>query len=439
MHSVRFELGAYTFYAETDYKAKRCKRVFCTEIRNGKIEYIIRYNGKLGKEQQMDVINGTSSEWIEKQHQLVSEMEFDLIKRSVKVLEGNTTDDTNMPWSPYRCILPGKGTFDGIWNWDSAFHAMAVSRWDIQLAKECILGFLRFQDDNGLFPDVIFSDGRMINDYSKPPVFPWAAEIVYRRSNDVEFLKEIYPRFVKNESFLCENRCYNGLFFYDAQDKDSPEYNTNARYESGLDNSVRWDEPIAQLWAVDLNCYMVMMYRSMKYFAQELYLEADIQKWSERETALTKLIEEKLWDDDNKYYCDANRFTGKRSAVLTPASFMPLFIGTASEERAKYMNGYASDSNKFYSGMPTVTYDNPAYSTDYWRGPTWLNVAYFAAKGLKNYGFKTADTIKKTILTWCDSDKRGIFENYNSTTGEGMCCDHFSWSAAFIIEFILNF
>lgn len=32
------------FTAETDYKAKRCKRVFCTEIRNGKIEYIIRYN-----------------------------------------------------------------------------------------------------------------------------------------------------------------------------------------------------------------------------------------------------------------------------------------------------------------------------------------------------------------------------------------------------------
>lgn len=51
--------------------------------------------------------------------------------------------------------------------------------------------------------------------------------------------------------------------------------------------------------------------------------------------------------------------------------------------------------NKFYPGMPIVTYDDPEYSQKYWRGNTWLNVAYFAAKGLKNHGFKEiADGIK---------------------------------------------
>ena len=49
--------------------------------------------------------------------------------------------------------------------------------------------------------------------------------------------------------------------------------------------------------------------------------------------------------------------------------------------------------------MPTVSYDNPNYSTNYWRGPTWLNVAYFAAKGLKNYHFDdTADKIRIPFL-----------------------------------------
>jgi len=94
---------------------------------------------------------------------------------------------------------------------------------------------------------------------------------------------------------------------------------------------------------------------------------------------------------------------------------------------------------RFKSKMPTVTYDHPAYSTDYWRGPTWLNVAYFAAKGLKNYNCDVANQIKENILEMCDAQKEGIYENYDSLTGKGLCCDHFSWSSAFIIEFILNF
>ena len=93
----------------------------------------------------------------------------------------------------------------------------------------------------------------------------------------------------------------------------------------------------------------------------------------------------------------------------------------------------------FKCKMPTVSFDNPSYSNDYWRGPTWLNVAYFAAVGLKNYNFDVADKIKENILDMCYKEKNGIFENYDSITGKGLYCGHFSWSCVFIIEFILNF
>ena len=85
------------------------------------------------------------------------------------------------------------------------------------------------------------------------------------------------------------------------------------------------------------------------------------------------------------------------------------------------------------------SFDNPQYSSDYWRGPTWLNVAYFAAKGHKNYNFYVADKIKENILDMCYQNKDGIYENYDSITGRGLCCNHFSWSCVFIIEFILGF
>jgi neutral trehalase len=116
---------------------------------------------------------------------------------------------------------------------------------------------------------------------------------------------------------------------------------------------------------------------------------------------------------------------------------MPLYICIATEERANRMKNVAVENFKYK--MPTVPFDRPEYSNDYWRGPTWLNVAYFAAKGLRNYGFDMADKIKESILDMCHSEKRGIFENYDSVTGRGLCCDHFSWSCVFINEFILNF
>ena len=94
---------------------------------------------------------------------------------------------------------------------------------------------------------------------------------------------------------------------------------------------------------------------------------------------------------------------------------------------------------RFNSKMPTVSFDDPGYSNDYWRGPTWLNVAYFAAKGLHDYGLAVGNEIKESILDMCHNEKDGIFENYDSKTGEGLCCDHFSWSSVFIVEFILNF
>ena len=118
---------------------------------------------------------------------------------------------------------------------------------------------------------------------------------------------------------------------------------------------------------------------------------------------------------------------------------MPLFVGIASNERAEAMSALGRDSNKFYPGMPTVSYDCEGYDNDYWRGPTWLNVAFFAVKGLYDYGFRdTATEIKEFLLDMCHAGLPFIYENYDSKTTKGRCNKSFSWSSAFIIEFILQ-
>jgi putative isomerase len=361
----------------------------------------------------------------------------ELLIRCYDTIMSNVYEEEGYLWSPYRCISPGKVSFPGIWNWDSAFHSIGVSRWDVKLAKDGILGFLKFQRKDGLLPDVIWEDGGMVDTFSKPPVFPWAVKVVYERDKDVDFLKEVYPALKLNEKFWTEQRFYEGLFYYDADNKETEDYLIRVGYESGWDNSPRWDNGITKLWPVDLNCFMVMFYRSMSFLAAELGMEADAQLWEEREKTLVSNINDKLWDGVNNRYADTNRYTNEHTDVLSPAIFMPLYIEIATEKQADDMRMIAE--NYFKDKMPTVSYDNPGYSNDYWRGPTWLNVAYFAAKGLKNYGFEVADRIKENILNMCFDEKGGIFENYDSITGKGLCCDHFSWSSVFIIEFILDF
>ena len=68
-----------------------------------------------------------------------------------------------------------------------------------------------------------------------------------------------------------------------------------------------------------------------------------------------------------------------------------------------------------------------------------MNVAFFAIKGLADYGFSdTATEMKEYFLDMVYDNLPNIWENYDSKVRVGKYCQSFSWSAAFIIEFILQ-
>ncbi len=363
-----------------------------------------------------------------------------LLKMAQDTLMNNIFVGERFPWEGMRGISPSRKKFAGIWNWDSAFIGRTVSRWDTLLAKEQFEIFFNAQSENGQFPDVIRFNGEVVDNYTKPPVFPWAFVTVYQRDGDRDFLKKGYEVYKKNEQWWREYRRAREakLFHYDCNNPGAEKARIYIGYETGWDDAVRWDEYPSDLWAIDLNCFMVMFYEAMEFMASELLLHEEQEAWRERKEELANLINEVMFDKEQGAYVDVNRFTGKYSKVLSPASFMPLYCGIAPKEYAEAMENIAKEH--FMPGMPTVAYTDPEYSPDtYWRGPVWLNVAYFAAKGLKNYGFhETADKLKETLLDWCSMDDT-FYENYNSQTGKGLYGSEFSWSSAFIIEFILDF
>ena len=182
----------------------------------------------------------------------------------------------------------------------------------------------------------------MVVEFGKPPVLVWVCAIMDRRNPDNEYLKRIYPKFVANAGFWERERGgdKDGLFHYGGKIPN---------FEAGWDDSVRWDKGCGNLWAIDLNCYMVMAYRSLAYMAERLSLPAEKQKWLDKAKALGKHINKTLWSDADGAYMDRDRASGKFSGVLSPASFMPLYVKIATRERAAAMYKLAKDPQEILS------------------------------------------------------------------------------------------
>jgi putative isomerase len=159
-------------------------------------------------------------------------------------------------------------------------------------------------------------------------------------------------------------------------------------------------------------------------------------EFQEKREELVKKINGKLYDNKNAYYCDYNRKLKRFTHRLSPASFMPLFYNFASKEQAEAMYELAKNPRYFYKGIPTISYKNNRFNeSNYWRGPCWLNTAYFAIRGLYNYGYKDlALELTENILNWCSTNLDSIYEYYNSITGKGLGAKNFGWSSSFIIE-----
>lgn len=145
-----------------------------------------------------------------------------------------------------------------------------------------------------------------------------------------------------------------------------------------------------------------------------------------------------LFSEKDKSYCDYDFKLKRFTHRISPASFMPLFCSAADNEKAECMIEKAKDPNFFYPGIPTISYNNKRYnSSKYWRGPCWLNTAYSAIHGIRNYGNTAlANGLTENVLNFCSQNKDFIYEYYDSKTGKGLGAKDFGWSSAFILELI---
>ncbi len=340
--------------------------------------------------------------------------------------------------------------YHALWAWDSWKHAVALSRFAPALAKDQVRAMLDWQRDDGMVPDTVNTDHAADYWYcTKPPLAAWAVAQIQARSPDAAFLAEVVPKILKYHRWRYQARDHdgNGLCEYGS----SHDTLLDGGNDSGMDNAMRFDGATMlqngpDTWSfdresVDLNAYLwaekgilAGLYDAMgdATTASGLRAEADV---------LGPLIRQTFWDDASGWFYDVRLADRSFVRIQGPEGWTPLYVGLATPEQAARVRAQMTDPAKFWTPLPfpSVAADTPGFKpfNGYWRGPVWLDQAWFAIQALQRYGF--ADDAREAARRMIEVPQ-GLFrangpirETYDPRDGTGQNSNDFGWSAAHLL------
>ena len=350
-------------------------------------------------------------------------------------------------------ILPSPGYYNSLWSWDSWKHAYSLAYLDKDLAENSIRALYDYQNEEGMVADLVNVDKKKNNWVNtKSPLSAWAVFEVYSATNDLNFLKELYPKLLKyhywwykhrdvNTNGICEYGCENGK-------------KVAAKWES-------WDEAIRQdsmellksknnsysmnIEAVDLNSYLYLEKEYLIKMASIIGDTKSAKPLQEEKKILGEKIRKVFYNKNDGFFYDVRLMDKSFIMSREACGWLPLFAGVATQEQAKSVKEYMMNETAFNAFLPlqTVSKDNPKYDPGhYWRGPVWLDQFYFGYMGLKKYGYKAeANSLLLKFIKNSDissTNDNVLHEYYNSENGKGSGADYFGWTAAHLLMMMLD-
>lgn len=299
--------------------------------------------------------------------------------------------------------------YHGAYLWDSAFITQIWMYWDPHIAQEIVTWILKFQTKEGLLPHAvaeILVKPIRIND-SQPPLLAWASWRIFERSHDVKFLAKVYPGLLKYHEWLKrERRHADGLYFW------------KTAYESGIDNSPRfadrkesWFDDTTKLASVDISSYVALSTEALAHMARVLNKAEDQVRLNQEYFALKKIMNEKLWDDQDGTYYDFDYRKLSFVKFNTISNLTPMVAGIPDEFKAARLMRDIMDQHRYHTliPFPSVARDDKSFVKDMWRGPVWINMAYLGVLGVQRYGYhKEASELSHAIV-------KGVFETWKNT------------------------
>jgi hypothetical protein len=400
--------------------------------------------------------------------------------------------------------VPTSALYPHQWSWDSAFIAIGQAHLSPRRAFAELTALHGAQWGDGRVPQIVFNPAVPEDAYFpgpafwrplprhgppagvpttglvQPPVHAAAVLAIAERhpghATDAA-VRRLYPRLARSHDYLFERRrVASGLV------------GIVHPWESGLDNSPAWDEPLSAVdpgLADDITVlrrdlrhadaghrptdddyarYMgiVAAYRDRGYADDDLLslpfcavdpLFCAVLAWSEHALAtlarrvgvdpgrhverareLAHQLHTRLFDPVLGCYVALDARTGRRLAKRTVSGLVPLLLpGGHRSALLATLTGPAFAAPGV-RGVPS--YDLTAPDADprrYWRGPTWLNTTWLLWRALLAHGeTRHAERLASDMVGLVSG--AGFREYFHPVTGEGLGSDHFSWTAALLLD-----
>jgi glycogen debranching enzyme len=423
----------------------------------------------------------------------------DLLAEARAVLERNWTG---------TFTHPGRHLYPHQWSWDSAFAAIGNAPSNAPRARIELRTLFAGQWRTGLLPHIVFAPGLPDSAYFpgpgrweterspdapreprtsgvvQPPVHATAAWLVHEAAPDDGFLREVVGPLRAWHHYL-----------YRARDLDGDGLLAiHHPWESGMDNSPAWDEPLAAVTVppgavppyprVDLRHApddqrpTVLDYDAYLYLVEELKarnyderrirddfpfavadplfnavavragedlariaaaLGEDPEPARAHAARTAAAIEARLWDEEAGLYAALDLRAGRRTPPRAAAGLIPLFAGLGAGDRAgRIVERLAQEDFWPPGGHPLATWDrgDPAFDRRrYWRGPAWVNVNWLVADGLRRHG-EDALAARLEDATIELAARAGMREYFDPCSGEGYGSRDFSWTAALVASLL---
>jgi hypothetical protein len=301
------------------------------------------------------------------------------------------------------------------WLWDSVFHSLAMNHLKPQVAWAYLRSVLDTQQPDGMVPHQTGPNGRS-SAITQPPLLAWGVWENYRALRDRETLAYALPRLQRYLTWNAANRDRNGNGLLEWFIEGDARCRSG---ESGTDNSPRFDAACL-LDAVDFSVFQAEDLRYLGLIARELGREGDARAADEQATRVRRAIHALLWDEKAALYADRH-FDGHLSPVQAVTGFLPLLLEDTPPERIRALSRTLRDPQRFASAfpLPSVALNDPQWGTDMWRGPTWINMNYFAALGFRRHGFtEEADLLREATIEHVAkyyAQSGVVFEYYESS------------------------
>ena len=321
--------------------------------------------------------------------------------------------------------FPSRGTYPSPYLWDSCFQNLGTELFNPRLAADSLMLFVENLRVDGKMPAFLCSTW-VHPGQSQPPLVGWAAARLVEKTGDERLAARLLPGLRRNTRWWLSQRmtrfglvaALNGM-------------------EVGWDDSPRFDQgPIV---ACDLNSYLLLQMRACAQFARMGGDEAGAEELGAQAEAYAARMVEVLYDRETGLFWDLSVEHGHPVRIKTPACFLPLLAGVPLPPGAakRAVADYLLNPACFFAEVPfpVVAYDEPSYqSGKWWRGPTWINVAYLMLMVLDRLDFTEAAASARERLYRMMVADGNLRELFDSQTGEGLGAFEYGWTAAICLR-----